>query len=259
MLLIPYFLRIILSILTFLSSLPQIQRIILKKSSADISLFYILLNTISTTEQFTLGFFCIINHSYDSDFFVHDPRNLGDWLNLLQLIIVWLMSLILFALCLFYNPSNAPKGRVVALYVSFLFISVVPLFFDLSIPREGVDKEWYGALFYGIHSMYINPLITLGGIAAFFFQWQQAFALSSVGLAAQAFVFAAVALSWIARVQFIEMKRWGPDFPLKAWYQLVGWAAVNNGIFAIVQAALLYLSRRHHSRKSSEEEPLLSH
>ncbi|KAH7124708.1 hypothetical protein EDB81DRAFT_811514 [Dactylonectria macrodidyma] len=216
MLLIPYFLRIILSILTFLSFLPQIQRIILKKSGADISLFYILLNTISATEQSTLGFYYIVSRSYDSDFFVHDPRNLG---------------------------------RVVAFYVSFLFISVVP--------RD--DKEWYGALFYGIHSMAINPLVTLGGIAAFFFQWQQASALSSVGLAAQAFVFAAVALSWIARVQFVEMKRWGPDFPLKAWYQLVGWAAVDNGIFAIVQAALLYLSRRHHRRKSSEEEPLLSH
>ncbi|KAK0100218.1 hypothetical protein ONS95_008556, partial [Cadophora gregata] len=88
-------LRIILSILSLLSFFPQLQRIVRTKSSRDISLAYVLLNTIAATEQFALGFYFIATHNLDSDFFVSAPRNLGDWLNLAQLTIVWAMFLIL--------------------------------------------------------------------------------------------------------------------------------------------------------------------
>lgn len=66
-----------------------------KKDSTDISLYYILFNLISATEQFTLGFYYVVSHSQDTGFFVSDPRNTGDWLNLAQLTVVWLMSLVL--------------------------------------------------------------------------------------------------------------------------------------------------------------------
>jgi hypothetical protein len=66
----------------------------MKKVSTGISLIYVLLNLISATEQFTLGAFFII-HSDETDIFVHREPITGDWLNMGQLTIVWLMSLIL--------------------------------------------------------------------------------------------------------------------------------------------------------------------
>ncbi|KAH7327194.1 hypothetical protein BKA65DRAFT_510134 [Rhexocercosporidium sp. MPI-PUGE-AT-0058] len=256
-------LRVVLSVLSLLSFIPQIHRIIIKNTSVDISLTYILLNTISTTEQFALGFYYIASHNHDSDFFVSDPRNLGDWLNLVQLTIVWVMSLILFATCLTYEPNFIPKTRVIALYTSFLVISVLPLLIDFFSPiQNSEDERWSSAIFIGVHTMFINPLVTLGGIAALYFQWPKAgaAALSDAGLAAQAAVFAAVAVSWIGRVRFIEIDGRVGWFPVESWYQLVGWATVDNAVFAVVQGVLFFLRRQLQSRKiGAEEEPLLAH
>jgi hypothetical protein len=115
-----------------------------------------------------------------------------------------------------------------------------------------------------MHSEVINPIVTVGGILALLFQRQKAYALSFSGLAAQAIVFALVALSWTARVRFYTLEQ----FPLSlhmliAWYQMVGWVAVDNCIFAIVQCVLLCLARHQQRRFSSlttsDQEPLLSH
>jgi hypothetical protein len=145
------------------------------------------------------------------------------------------------------------------MYVAFLLISVVPLFTDAVNFGEDEDERWFSAIFFGVHSMFVNWPVTLGGIAALYFQWQKAAALSSAGLAAQAVVFAAVALSWTARVRFVEMEPGAGSFPFKTWYYLVGWAAVDNGVFALVQAVLFYLARQHQSGIRGEEEPLLGH
>jgi hypothetical protein len=48
----------------------------------------LLFNLISATEQFALAFFFIVNYTEDSDFFVHHPRNAGDWINLVQMSVV---------------------------------------------------------------------------------------------------------------------------------------------------------------------------
>ncbi|KAH7412440.1 hypothetical protein BKA64DRAFT_702564 [Cadophora sp. MPI-SDFR-AT-0126] len=274
-------LRIILSIASLISFIPQIQGIISKRSSAGISLAYMLLNTISATEQFAVGFYFIVTHNDDTDFFVSEPRNFGDWLNLAQPTIVWLMFLILqdsqlllvclllsklsvltrtsFALCLWYAPSTAPKKRIVALYSSFLLISVVPVLIDFLSPFKDPDEDfWANVVFSFVHTQYVNPLVTCGAIAALYFQWYNAAAaaLSQDGLVVQAVVFAIVALSWTARLRFQleggEGHEVGPPpgsglwvvMWLRAWYEFVGWAAVDNGVFALVQAALLY-RRRH--------------
>ncbi|KAG4435770.1 hypothetical protein IFR05_008744 [Cadophora sp. M221] len=258
-------LRTILSIFSLLSFLPQIQHIINKKSSIDISLNYILLITISSTEQFALGFYYIASHNHDSDFFVSDPRNLGDWLNLLQLTVVWVMCLLLFTACLFFAPSTAPRTRVAALYASFLAISAIPLLIDFFSPVQNPDDErWSSAIFIGVHTMLINPLVTLGGFAALYFQRPNAgaAALSEAGLAMQAVVFTLVAISWIERVRFLEFDRRLGGFPVKTWYQLVGWAAVDNAVFAFVQAVLFFLRRSQKfeiGKVSGEDEPLLGH
>ena len=82
-----------------------------------------------------------------------------------------------------------------------------------------------------------------------------------MGLATQAVVFALVALSWTARVRFPAIEGVSLNL-LTAWYQLVGWAAVDNAIFAIIQFMLLSLAK-HHQRGAvdtftrPDEEPLL--
>lgn len=99
--------------------------------------------------------------------------------------------------------------------------------------------------------MFINPIVTIIGFASLFVQARvtrsrpSPGALSIVGLAIQAVVFAVVALYWPLRMT-IPREFWNMS-PLRScitWYQLVGWAAVDNAVFAIVQAVLLWIAMR---------------
>lgn len=260
--LVPNWLKIILFIASFLSFYPQLQCIWVKKDSSGISLYYILYNLISATEQFTLGFFYVVNLSKDSDLFVNNPRNIGDWLNLVQLTVVWLMSLLLFAVCLYFSPESSRnhKAYVGAIYTSFILISILPAFINAINPGDDEWNRWFCALFFAVHSIIINPIVTVIAICSLFIQISNATALSILGLASQAFVFALVALSWTARVRFPTIDRYSLSI-LITWYQLVGWATVDNAVFSIIQLILFYVAR-HRQRGSSisaDQEPLLGH
>ncbi|KAI9733211.1 MAG: hypothetical protein M1818_007329 [Claussenomyces sp. TS43310] len=265
--LVPNWLRVILCILSFASFFPQLHRIWTRKDSAGISPYYVLFNLVSATEQFTLGFFYLVNYFEDSDFFIHNPRTTGDWLNLAQLLVIWIMSLTLFVACLHYSPvPDVPKGlrvRVLAIYVSFLLISVVPVFVDAISPVQGDGRRWLGAVFFYVHSTLINPIATMMGISSLFVQMSRASALSFIGLVSQVVVVALVALSWTARVNFPVLDRLTLNV-LITWYTLVGWAAVDNAVFATVQLVLLCMAKHRgrvfgdHSVRP-EEEPLLAH
>jgi hypothetical protein len=87
--------------------------------------------------------------------------------------------------------------------------------------------------------------------------------LSRTGLLTQAVIFALVAVSWIWRVRF-PYDAWEGVFLglLSIWYeQIVGWAAVDNAIFAIVQALPLWVTSRHVRTRTAvaegDAEPLL--
>lgn len=157
--------------------------------------------------------------------------------------------------------------RTVALYTSFLLISIIPLFIDILLPTQNAeDERWSTAIFHYIHTTLINPLVTFGGIASLYFQYSKAGAdtLSEVGLASQAVVFAFVAISWIGKVRFWPDntgERALRDFPFKTWYELVGWAAVDNAVFAMVQGVLYVLRRgqKGSGGLGGEAEPLLGH
>jgi hypothetical protein len=159
-----------------------------------------------------------------------------------------------------------------AIYVSFLLISVIPVFTDAITSRKDEQyHKWAGALFHGVHSLFINPVVTILGISALFFQARETMsrpegpaALSVVGLAVQAVVFAVVALVWPARLVFPWHELGGRVTMgvLITWYQLVGFVAVDNAVFALVQAVLLWLiMRRGHGGSSEvdsgEIEPLV--
>lgn len=81
-------------------------------------------------------------------------------------------------------------------------------------------------------------------------------ALSLEGLAAQAVVFALLALSWLWRL------RWpGPGVMIATWYQCVGFVSVDHAVFAVVQAVLLWIAvrrSRQGATAASEREPLIS-
>lgn len=136
---------------------------------------------------------------------------------------------------------------------------------DFVSPGEHNGHMWFIAVFTYVHMTIFNPIVTIMSIRSLFLQIPQAAALSIFGLASQALVFALVALSWTARVSFpaipIDRISW---YVLSTWYQLVGWAAVDNAVFAMVQFVLFYMAKRRRKGQSCnpirpEEEPLLAH
>jgi PQ loop repeat. len=85
----------ILLVLSFVSFLPQLRRIWHQRHFKGISLHYVFYNLLLTTEQFTLLFFFMFNFSDASHLFGTDPKSPGNWINLCQLGVVWVMWLIL--------------------------------------------------------------------------------------------------------------------------------------------------------------------
>jgi hypothetical protein len=143
------------------------------------------------------------------------------------------------------------------------------VFLDAATRHEtdNSDRRLAGALFHGAHSIFLNPIVTALNIASLFVQAREPAmdALSSVGLAVQAVVFSLVAASWaVGRLTFPweELVSRQPVTlrVLITWYQLVGWVAVDNAIFAIVQAILLWLKLRRRTgdiNDNNEERPLI--
>lgn len=84
----------ILLIISVLSFLPQLCLLWARKEASGISLYYVLYNLISATEQLTISFTLLVNMTDGADAFVHRPRSTGDWLNLSQIIVVWLSFLV---------------------------------------------------------------------------------------------------------------------------------------------------------------------
>jgi hypothetical protein len=135
---------------------------------------------------------------------------------------------------------------------------------DGSLPVEK-DRRWFSATFEGVHTIYINPIVTAIGVlsllpeARTIVTHRSPSALSLVGLGFQATSFTLVGISWLFRLTIPhEYWRTDPAEALVSWYQLVGWAAVDNLVFAFVQAVLLVIAlRQRRSDGVSEIMPLL--
>ena len=137
---------------------------------------------------------------------------------------------------------------MITIYIAFLLISLAPVIFESALPPSGTnpnhDRRWVSAVFSYTHCILVSPIVTAIAVAALFPQARETWSRSDPGalsvraLAAQAIVFAVVAFCWSLRM----------TLPLGVvfitWYQLVGWAAVDNLVFAIVQAVLWWISRR---------------
>lgn len=146
-------------------------------------------------------------------------------------------------------PQSSVKGTMIVVYASFLSISFVPVLFEARLPPTDSDpyhdRRWVSAIFANTHMFLIHPVVTVVACAAFFPQLHQVryrldpSTLSVDGLAVQAAVFFAVAMCWPLRMSIPFGVRWFD------WYSLVGWATVDNGVFAFAQAVLYCFARRH--------------
>lgn len=181
-----------------------------------------------------------------------------------------------FILCLWYQSDNRIRYKLwlLTIYILFAVISIIPLFIDAIDhdffgPRDSAYRKWAEALFSGWHLLFVNPIVTALGLVTYFCQARvirslpigSLKALSLLGLLIQGVVFIVVAISWTMRVKFMEIS-FGEVFSHGAfwsWYQMVGWAAVDNAIFALVQISLFLLARNWGVAKTAagESEPLL--
>ncbi|KAL3474873.1 hypothetical protein BJX99DRAFT_230850 [Aspergillus californicus] len=248
--------RITLTILTTLSFTPQLYTILSRKSSAGISLSYVLFNLLVATEQFTLVFFLMINvPEIGRGGFAHESFTLGDWLNFGQVGGTWVSFLILLMVCLYYRPRRCSAKGYIWIYVLYLSISVVPLLLDLVItpPPDGLD---YREGFAFIHGLLLNTLAIPLGLVSFLCQTPQIWhyadpdyefevepesldsSFSLLGLGIQTLLFGALAVSWIWRFVYVDSGiKIGTD--AMEWFWGGGWTVVHAGIFAGVQGGLL--------------------
>ncbi|KAI1356384.1 hypothetical protein F5Y01DRAFT_323816 [Xylaria sp. FL0043] len=279
----PNWLRIFLLILTRFTFLPQVLALLRRRDVSGISIYYVLFNLVVSTELFTLSFFFVTNQAEGSEIFVHDPPDVGDWLNLAQFTDVCALWLLIFVLSIYFSHPEKrwQNATVVALYTSYLLISVLPAFLNALLAYHHHDSpnadRWFAALFHGSHTLFLAPLITLLAAAALPIQVRTILALprgSGTGalsvptLAAQAVVFAVVGATWWpGRLVFPE-DLGSPVTYFKAWYSLVGFVPVDYAVFALAQAVLFFVAVwwSHRPRKTDgcltadagEGEPLLS-
>lgn len=174
-----------------------------------------------------------------------------------------------FVVCSYLPSAHRDCSFKVAIgtYITFLLVSVIPVFSDAVFPRRAPDRGMEMDIFFGVHSQFLSWIITSFNVVAVYLQIKetrlrpQEKALSGLGLAVQAVIFTVVAFSWVGRIKFPHPDGglpWAWTY-LSTWYELVGWATVDNGIFAMGQAILLWIVAGHRldERVYGETEPLL--
>lgn len=85
--------------MSLVSFLPQLGVLLVRQDSSGISLFYVLYNLISATEQFNHSFAFVVVFSRLKDpsegqAMIHNPLSRGDWINLGHITVVWVLWLV---------------------------------------------------------------------------------------------------------------------------------------------------------------------
>ncbi|KAI0171452.1 hypothetical protein BJ166DRAFT_589518 [Pestalotiopsis sp. NC0098] len=258
--------KLTLLIATVASYIPQYRAVQKPASSSNISLLYILFNTISALEQFTI----LVQHAmFPSEVLtgvMHNPPTSGDWLNIAQVTVVLVMSLSLFIKCLRSLPATEPKAASLAILLEFVLVTLVPLAtqacFGAVSPKadEGMTATVV-CMFLTMHGFVVNPLVTAGFAWSYFFQRAAlrqrpqrgaAGGLSNRTLWVQALVFMVVGFSWAGRLT-VNLTGMKPIASWVYWYQTAGWATVNNLLFAGVQGGLFYHAVKEHRGPAAED------
>lgn len=118
------------------------------------------------------------------------------------------------------------------------------------------DRGWFETLYIvGPMMFIIGPIVQILGSAALWAQWSEVKrsrssdgnatdnALSVRGLVVQAVVFLLVGISFLWRMR-IPDEELSEHFivNLRMWYWIVGFATINNLIFAVVQGLLAWIA-----------------
>lgn len=141
-------------------------------------------------------------------------------------------------------------------------IDLVPVLFE--IYAEPGEPGFYTGMVIGSLLYFVGPLVQLSGVVAL---WAQArtimsteppIALSVEGLLDQSLVFLLIGISFSFRFQ-MDPEYSNPYFIvyLRDWYWSLGWATINNIIFAFGQGVLAIIACRYRSNRSEELQPLL--
>lgn len=81
----------IVTFLVLASFIPQIRHAWLRKEGGRVSLNYLQLNLICSTENLFLAFFFTVNADEDVPIWAHAPRIALDWVNLAQFVGIWIL------------------------------------------------------------------------------------------------------------------------------------------------------------------------
>jgi hypothetical protein len=175
-----------------------------------------------------------------------------------------------FSLAIYLPPYHrrSRKVAIVLAYMAFLSITLIPTL--LLASESTAEQGWDSSLLAGALVYLIAPLVQLLGVIAFFAQARTTIAtrgrqeensLSVQGLFGQAVVFALVGVSFMFRLK-LPAKKWKYYIwnVLREWYWLVGWATLNNCVFAVAQGVLGWIAVRQRRWKvveGGDVEPLL--
>ena len=143
----------------------------------------------------------------------------------------------------------------VTAYLSFLAVSLLPVIGETLIEFDSdSDREWYEVIFFGPMLYVVGPIVQILGLAALRAQAREirsrrsdaADAFSVQGLVAQAVVFLLVGISFVFRIR-VPSEELDAHLivNLSMWYWTVGWATINNLIFAVAQGVLAWIACGH--------------
>lgn len=161
-----------------------------------------------------------------------------------------------FYLVVTLAPTRPGQKRfAVIAYMAFPAVSLLPVVGETLMDFESeTDRDWYEVLFLGPLLYLFGPLVQILGLAALRAQAREISspgsdttdALSVRGLVAQAVIFLLVGVSFVFHMRVpSEDQDEHLIINLQTWYWTVGWATINNVIFAVAQGVLAWIAWRH--------------
>ncbi|SPO05165.1 uncharacterized protein DNG_07851 [Cephalotrichum gorgonifer] len=241
---------------TIASFVPQYRRIRRKEDATGVSTWYLVFNTIASTEQLALLLVLSatdIPDGYDlPDTGANSLSSVQGWLDLMQMGSMWICWSGLLLLSVMYRGSSAmTKASALLVCVAWLAISLGAFIFQSLSAGTSEDPERRAQLtaaFLDWHFLVLNPCATASVLLSFFAQSHMTLWLRSRGslsiesLASQALVFAFLASSWKKRLHPTDDASEDPHCRFITWYNSGGWAVLDSALSSLIQAYLLLLA-----------------
>ncbi|KAF7913459.1 uncharacterized protein EAE98_011484 [Botrytis deweyae] len=162
------YLSLLLVVATFISYIPQYQRMLTLSSSAGLSIASVLIITLMNQVQ-TVTTYYLFKTAPDMRYGIPiaTPPSIHDWLNLSQILVQWICSLLLFALVIYLpSPTISPTAKRVAVGL-WIFHGLFSIFY---VVVGGRPEDIIFNINRNLHIGIINPLFTFLAVIAFCLQ-----------------------------------------------------------------------------------------